>query len=371
MASTIASLFGPSAEEIVYERQKEERDRQAQQYQTTLSGLRDVPGVATGYAAGYQGGQGLGQALGGLFGQSSELEDPRIAKALQIRQAFQGMSAADMSNPGKLQELAEKLQASGNPEAAMQLSSMAASAKAAEAAAIPDVANPTRFRLPDGSIVNGGFQNGRPVAYMDDGTLVAIQGDYTEVGEGVTATEQQTLQTGPLLETLGIEWDAGLQAKVAGRAAALLKLDPNVNDYPAAVALIAEQMFGTGDPKPKSVEQVDYKELGLPRPADNRTGEKLRVNKDGTVSIISVDGQVLHTGNQRLPDELLAEYAEEGKRRQARDETIAGAIPEPLTAEREQMLREQQNKRPKSRGIFTSTEEAAWDYKQKQKNRKQ
>ena len=353
MASTIASLFGPSAEELVYDRQKEERDRQAQQYQTTLSGLRDTPGAATGYALGYQGGQGLGQALGGLFGQSSELEDPRIAKALQIRQAFQGMSAADMSNPGKLQELAEKLQASGNPEAA-----------------IPDVTNPTRFRLPDGSIVNGGFQNGRPVAYMDDGTLVAIQGDYTEVGEGTTPSPDQYAYTGQLLDGLDIDYDDGLKTTIAGRAAALLKLDPNVNDYPKAVELIVGQMFGTGDPKPTSVEQVDYKTLGLPRPADGKTGEKLRVNKDGTVSIISVDGQVMHTGNQRLPDELLAEYSKEGKRIQARDETIKGAIPEALTPEREKMLREQQNKRPKSRGIFTSTEEAAWDYKQKQKNRK-
>ena len=370
MASTIASLFGPSAEELVYDRQKEERDRQAQQYQTTLSGLRDTPGAATGYALGYQGGQGLGQALGGLFGQSSELEDPRIAKALQVRKAFEGITAADMNDPDKLSALVEKLQASGNPEAALQVNDMAIKARAAQAAAIPDVTNPTRFRLPDGSIVNGGFQNGRPVAYMDDGTLVAIQGDYTEVGEGTTPSPDQYAYTGQLLDGLDIDYDDGLKTTIAGRAAALLKLDPNVNDYPKAVELIVGQMFGTGDPKPTSVEQVDYKTLGLPRPADDKTGEKLRVNKDGTVSIISADGQVLHTGNQRLPDELLAEYSKEGKRIQARDETIAGAIPEALTPEREKMLREQQNKRPKSRGIFTSTEEAAWDYKQKQKNRK-
>lgn len=390
MASTIASLFGPSAEEIVYERQKEERDRQAQQYQTTLSGLRDTPGASTGYALGYQSGQGLGQAVGGLFGKSTELEDPRIAKALQMRQAFEGLTAADMSDPDKLSALAEKLQASGNPEAAFQVIDMATKAKAAQAAAIPKVTNPTRFRLSDGTIVNGGYQNGRPVAYMPDGELVAIQ-DFTVVGEGITASQDQTTQTATILKSLDIDYDPGLQSTIANQAASLLKLDPNVTDFATAVKLITQQMYGASDSQPTSIEQVDHTALGLPRAA--REGEQVKINKNGTVSILSADGQVLHTGNKQLTQKQIARLTQgslEGtgatmgqaaagsvpfteSQRKARDKTIAEAIPEALTPEREARLREEEKERrdrPKSRGFFTSTEEALYDYKIRQKNKK-
>jgi len=385
MASTIASLFGPSAEQIVYDRQKEERDRKSLQYQQTLTGLRDTPGAATGYALGYQSGQGLssavrgfqsgegvkGKILGGLFGQSEQLEDPRIAKALQVRQAFEGMTAADMNDPDKLSALAEKLQASGNPEAALQVNSMATAARKAQADAIPEVTNPTRFRLSDGTIVNGGYQNGRPVAYMPNGTLVTIQ-DFTVVGKGVTASGEQTLQTATILESLNIDYDPGLQSIIANQAAALMQNNPNVNDFATAVQLITQQMYGKSDSQPTSVEQVNYQTLGLPRPADSEAGEDLKINSDGTVSIISADGEVLHKGKQQLPANLLAKYTEESKKRQARDATIAGAIPEALTPERfEAEFKEEKEARnkPKSRGIFTSTQEAAWEYKQKQKNR--
>lgn len=392
MASTIASLFGPSAEEIVYERQKEERDRQAQQYQTTLSGLRDTPGAATGYALGYQGGQGLGQAVGGLFGQSAELEDPRIAKALQVRKAFEGMTAADMNDPDKLSALAEKLQASGNPEAALQVNDMATKARAAQAAAIPEVTKPTRFRLSDGTIVNGGYQNGRPVAFMPNGTLVAIQ-DFTVVGEGVTASQDQTTQTATILESLNIDWDPGLQSIIANQAAALLQNNPNVPDFATAVQLITQQMYGTSDSQPTSIEQVDYRALGLPRSANISAGEQVRINKNGSVSILSADGEVLHTSTKQLSQEQIARFTQgslEGtgttmgqaaagsvpfteSQRKARDKTIAEAIPEPLTPEREARLRAEEKERkdrPKSRGFFTSTEEALYDYKLRQKNKK-
>lgn len=388
MASTIASLFGPSAEEIVYERQKEERDRQAQQYQTTLSGLRDTPGASTGYALGYQSGQGLGQAVGGLFGKSPELEDPRIAKALQVRQAFEGMTAADMNDPDKLSALAEKLQASGNSEAALQVNDMATKARAAQAAAIPEVTKPTRFRLSDGTIVNGGYQNGRPVAYMPDGELVAIQ-DFTVVGEGITASQDQTTQTATILESLNIDYDPGLQSIIANQAASLLRNNPTVTDFGTAVQLITQQMYGTSDSQPTSIEQVNHTTLGLPRAANFEAGEQVKINKNGSVSILSADGQVLHTSTERLSDEQIARFTQgslEGtgatmgqaasgsvpfteSQRKARDRTIAGAIPEPLTPEREARLRKEEKDRPKSRGIFTSTEEAGYDYNLRKRNK--
>lgn len=136
MASTIASLFGPSAEQIVYDRQKEERDRKSLQYQQTLTGLRDTPGAATGYALGYQSGQGLrsafrgfqsgegtqGKILGGLFGQSEQLEDPRLAKSIQSRQIMSDVGIEDLNDAGQLSILAQRFSKAGMPEAALYFS---------------------------------------------------------------------------------------------------------------------------------------------------------------------------------------------------------------------------------------------------------
>ena len=63
----------------------------------TLGAVKgDVPGFATGYAMGYGGGQSLGQAVGGLFGQDTQMADPRIAKAQQLESLMQGMSGTDL-----------------------------------------------------------------------------------------------------------------------------------------------------------------------------------------------------------------------------------------------------------------------------------
>ena len=317
MASTIASLFGPSAEEIVYERQKEERDRQAQQYQTTLSGLRDTPGAATGYALGYQGGQGLGQAVGGLFGQSAELEDPRIAKALQVRKAFEGMTAADMNDPGKLSALAEKLQASGNPEAALQVNDMATKARAAQAAAIPDLKSPgTRFQLADGTIVTGGYQDGMAVGVDQQGNRFSLGENYRVIGDNTGAPSPAELtSTSAALEKIGAdEWeDDGYQNQVASLAKTIQNTDPtqSIGWYKAVeqAHLTIQQQNQEQQKAQKAQDASDFMmSIGM-RPAG--PGETFGVDDRAIGYIKNADGQIIARSNRVLTRSEIRNYLPE------------------------------------------------------------
>jgi len=122
-----ASLFGPSAEELMYAQQLADQEREQQQYMATLGAVKgDVPGFATGYALGYGGGQSLGQAVRGLFGQDTQMADPRIAKAQQLESLMQGMSGTDLNDPTKLQDVAAQLQKAGRFQEALYFSDRAA-----------------------------------------------------------------------------------------------------------------------------------------------------------------------------------------------------------------------------------------------------
>lgn len=314
MASTIASLFGPSAEEIVYERQKEERDRQAQQYQTTLSGLRDTPGASTGYALGYQSGQGLGQAVGGLFGKSEELEDPRIAKALQMRQAFEGVTAADLSDPGKLTALAEKLQASGNPEAAFQLLDRS---RTLRTAMTPDLKSPgTRFQLADGTIVTGGYQDGMAVGVDQQGNRFSLGENYRVIGDASGAPSPAELtSTSAALERIGADdWkDDGYQNQVASLAKTIQNTDPtqSIGWYQAVeqAHLAIQQQNQTAQEAQKAQDASDFMmSIGM-RPAGQ--GETFGVDDRGIGYIKNADGQIILRSNRVLTRSEIRNYLPE------------------------------------------------------------
>lgn len=111
MASTIASLFGPSAEQIVYDRQQAERDRADAEFYRGLQFV-DVPGVSTGMVAGRGIARGLGQVAEGLFGGSAK-QDPRLARALKLEELFKGTDVNDLSDPDKVAALSNNLAESG------------------------------------------------------------------------------------------------------------------------------------------------------------------------------------------------------------------------------------------------------------------
>lgn len=303
MASTIASLFGPSAEEIVYERQKEERDRQAQQYQTTLSGLRDTPGASTGYALGYQSGQGLGQAVGGLFGKSTELEDPRIAKALQMRQAFQGITAADLSDPKKLEALAEKLQTQGNTEAAFQLLDRS---RTLTTAMTPDLKSPgTRFQLADGNIVTGGYVDGMAVGVDQQGNRFSLGENYRVIGDASGAPGPAELtSTSAALERIGADdWeDDGYQNQVASLAKTIQNTDPtqSIGWYQAVeqAHLAIQQQNQMAQEEQKAQDASDFiMSIGM-RPAGQ--GETFGIDDKAIAYIKNADGEIILRSNRAL-----------------------------------------------------------------------
>ena len=299
MASTIASLFGPSAEEIVYERQKEERDRQAQQYQTTLSGLRDTPGASTGYALGYQSGQGLGQAVGGLFGKSTELEDPRIAKALQMRQAFEGMTADDLRDPDKLQEVADKLQASGNTEAAFQVGSMVTSARDASRQTLSRTGVLFEYQ---GKLIRGGYDNeGQAIGIDEQGQQFILPGDALEVDAGTLKTPDEfEIKQGESFAK-ELELDDMTAGTIMAEAKAVQAMPGNQRmSYPTALR-IAYLRQGV-------IDTTNNTNLGLSRPANREAGESAYLQPDGnggfTVVIADATGQILETGKTMSADEV-------------------------------------------------------------------
>ncbi len=312
MASTIASLFGPSAEEIVYERQKEEKDRRALQYQQTLTGLRDTPGAATGYALGYQSGQGLGSAvkgfqsgegvkgkiLGGLFGASEELEDPRIAKALQVRTAFEGMTAADLKDPDKLQEVMDKLQASGNTEAAMQVGSMVTSARAASKQTMSRTGVLFEYQ---GKLIRGGYNEyGQAVGVDEQGNQFTLPADALEVDEGTLKTPDEFEITQGEAFAKELELDDMTAGTIMAEAKAVQAMPGNQRmSYPTALR-IAYLRQGV-------IDTTNNTNLGLSRPANTDAGESAYLQPDGkggfTVVIADASGQIVVTGRTMSADE--------------------------------------------------------------------
>jgi len=143
MANTIASIFGPSAEQLEYERQLEEQKRRDDMYATTLAGLRgDIPGFATGYALGYQGGEGLGQAIQGIFG-AEPAKDPRLARARKSREIISKYGAGAFNDPTLLTQMANE---------------MAESDMLDEAFALQNTANELRKNVPEQFITATGEQ---------------------------------------------------------------------------------------------------------------------------------------------------------------------------------------------------------------------
>lgn len=117
MASSIASLFGPSAEEIVYAQQEAGKQRQQQQLQNTLAAYQD-PMARQFYQSGYNIASGVGNIAGALFGDTP-MADPRLAKSIQSRQIMSDVGIEDLNDTGQLATLAQRFSEAGMPEAAL------------------------------------------------------------------------------------------------------------------------------------------------------------------------------------------------------------------------------------------------------------
>jgi hypothetical protein len=116
--ATVASLFGPSAEEIVFARKKEEEDAARQKYAARLQGAGQGLGpFAWAARAGVDVGETL-RTAGGMFGE--QIEDPLIKKYNRINQILVE-EGGDLNDPVALKRVADKLQAEGYTNEAVRL----------------------------------------------------------------------------------------------------------------------------------------------------------------------------------------------------------------------------------------------------------
>ena len=132
MASTIASLFGPSPEQIEYDEQQARRVQQENRYTTNLAGLKgDLPGMATGYVAGMGIGEGLGQAAQGIFGMEPT-KDPALARSKKTRELFSQFEDADFNDADVLSKMGRAFADGGLLQEGMSLQQAAADIRSSQ-----------------------------------------------------------------------------------------------------------------------------------------------------------------------------------------------------------------------------------------------
>ena len=116
MASSIASLFGPSAEEIVYAQQQQDMARRQAAEQQGMA-MQSSP-LAQQF---YQSGLNITKGLGALFGDAP-MQDPRLAQSIQSRQIMADIGVEDLNDVGQLTTLVQRFSEAGMPEAALYFS---------------------------------------------------------------------------------------------------------------------------------------------------------------------------------------------------------------------------------------------------------
>lgn len=117
MAKSVASLFGPSAEEIVYAQQEAGKQRKQQQLQNTLAAYQD-PMARQFYQSGYNIASGAGGLLGGLFGDTP-MADPRLTKNLKLRKILGSTGVEDLNDASKVSALSSSLGKEGLTQEAL------------------------------------------------------------------------------------------------------------------------------------------------------------------------------------------------------------------------------------------------------------
>ena len=122
----IADIFGPTPEELEYQRGQEQENRSRQEYLAKLPNYGSEFGRYAGVA---RAGLETGEKLRGLrlFGESPSPEMERATVMKQILKTYQGQ---DMSNPNVLAKMSQELGQQGYPREAMQFMEQAKAAAA-------------------------------------------------------------------------------------------------------------------------------------------------------------------------------------------------------------------------------------------------
>jgi hypothetical protein len=186
--SSIASLFGPTAEEIVYDRNQQERLRQQAQLQQSLAG-QETQAARDFYQSGYNIAMGVGKGLAGMFGYTDQMQDPRIAKSIAMRKVFSDLSAEDLNDPSKIAMISQLADEYDLPELKLwsadrerklleEESTRLKRIRDAEAAAAETYSGAGTFIDPDGRRFNG-IRNSKGVIFevLQNGSLKAAPQD--------------------------------------------------------------------------------------------------------------------------------------------------------------------------------------------------
>lgn len=171
--SSIASLFGPTAEEIVYDRNQQERLRQQAQLQQSLAG-QETQAARDFYQSGYNIAMGVGKGLAGAFGYSDQMQDPRIAKSIAMRKAFSDLSAEDLNDPSKIAMISQLADEYDLPELKLWaadrerklIDEEAARRVAAAKAGQKTYTNIKQYERLDGTTFMGGMYNGQMYEFV-------------------------------------------------------------------------------------------------------------------------------------------------------------------------------------------------------------
>ena len=180
--SSIASLFGPTAEEIVYDRNQQERLRQQAQLQQSLAG-QETQAARDFYQSGYNIAMGVGKGLAGAFGYSDQMQDPRIAKSIAMRKVFSDLTAEDLNDPSKIAMISQLADQYDLPELKLWsadrerklIDEEAARRVAAAKAGQKTYTNQKQYERLDGTTFMGGMYNGQIYEF--------VQGEQPKVAD--------------------------------------------------------------------------------------------------------------------------------------------------------------------------------------------
>jgi hypothetical protein len=193
----------------------------------------------------------------------------------------------------------DKLQASGNTEAAMQVGSMVTSARAASKQTMSRTGVLFEYQ---GKLIRGGYNEyGQAVGVDEQGNQFTLPADALEVDAGTLKTPDAFEVSQGEKFAKELELDDLTAGTLMAEAKAVQAMPGNQRmSYPTALR-IAYLRQGV-------IDTTNNTNLGLSRPANTDAGESAYLQPDGkggfTVVIADPSGQIVVTGRTMSADEV-------------------------------------------------------------------
>jgi len=277
MANSIASLFGPTAEEIVYAKQQQDIARRQAAEQQGMA-MQSSP-LAQQF---YQSGLNITKGLGALFGDAP-MQDPRLAQSIKIRQILGDADVSDLTDPTKVSALSTKFGEAGLAKEALYFADRARDLTTQQIALDKlNILTPVRYVTKNGRPVS---KDGYGVYYTSDDKKPVDVGDI--IPDTIYQAEKKPAKSasGPE-QTQAIKFlqeRTNLGKSDAGNAgitlANIAKNMENVEDFNKAMDQAFQQLQAEGKiSKGKSfigTEDWEWNPTGLETPTSSNDSWKL------------------------------------------------------------------------------------------------